>query len=81
MCQHIGALFGHKSPVARARELFKPSTDSASLLVDIEKKFFRFEFEVFWGKRHKYGCFCVILAIFACSVPVGYFWTQNLVEN
>jgi len=32
--------FGHKSPVARARELFKPSTDSASLLVDIEKKRF-----------------------------------------
>jgi len=30
--------FGHKSPAARARQLFKPSTDSASLLVDIEKK-------------------------------------------
>jgi len=34
--------FGHKSPTARARELFKPSTDSASLLVDIEKKTFVF---------------------------------------
>jgi len=31
--------FCHKSPAARARELFKPSTDSASLLVDIEKIF------------------------------------------
>jgi len=41
--QHIGApLFGHKSPTARARELFKSSTDSASLLVDIEKKHFSF---------------------------------------
>ena len=39
--QHIGApFFGHKSPAARARELFKPSTDSASLLVVIEKKKF-----------------------------------------
>jgi len=37
--------FGHKSPAARARELFKPSTDSASLPVDIEKNNFRFQ----WG--------------------------------
>jgi len=29
-------------PAARARELFKPSTDSASPLVDIEKKIFVF---------------------------------------
>jgi len=52
--QHIGTpFFGHKSPAARARELFKPSTDSASLLVDIEKKVFRFGFEFFWGERYK----------------------------
>jgi len=37
--------FGHTSPAARARELFKSSTDSASLLVDIEKNVFRF----WWG--------------------------------
>ena len=37
--------FGHKSPAAGARELFKPSTDSPSLLVDIEKNVFRF----WWG--------------------------------
>jgi len=37
--------FGHKSPTAIARELFKPSTDSASLLADIEKNVFRFR----WG--------------------------------
>ena len=32
--------FGHKSPAARARELFKPSTDLASLLLNIAKKQF-----------------------------------------
>jgi len=36
--QHIGApFFGHKSSAARARELFKPSTDSASLLVTVQE--------------------------------------------
>jgi len=29
----VGYSFGHNSPVTRAREMFKPSTDSASLLV------------------------------------------------
>jgi len=39
----IGRLFfGQKSPAPRARELFKPSTDSANLRVEIEKKFFSF---------------------------------------
>jgi len=33
-------LQSYNSPAARARELFKPSTDLASLLVEIEKKFF-----------------------------------------
>jgi len=32
--------FGHNSPAARARELFKLSTDSGSLLVYFEKKIF-----------------------------------------
>ena len=40
--------FGHKSPAARVRELFKPSADSASLLVKIEKNNFQFRWEVFW---------------------------------
>ena len=31
--------FGHNSPAARAREVFKPSTDSSRLLVSTEKKF------------------------------------------
>jgi len=33
--------------------MFKHSTDSASLVVKIEKKMFRFGFELFWGERHK----------------------------
>jgi len=37
--------FGQKLPAAR--ELFKPSTDSASLLVEIEKNVFCFLFGVF----------------------------------
>jgi len=32
--------FGHNSPAATARQVFKPSTDSASLLVPNQKKFF-----------------------------------------
>jgi len=31
--------FGHNSPAAAAREVFKPSTDSASLVVPSQKKF------------------------------------------
>jgi len=48
--------FGHKSPAARAKELFKPSTDSASLVVDI-KKSFSFSVGVFWRWRHNEGMF------------------------
>ena len=45
--------FGHNSPTARARELFKPSTDATSLVVKIEKKNFCFGFEIFWGECYK----------------------------
>ena len=34
--------FGYNSPAAAAREVFKPSTDSASLVVPRQKKFFQF---------------------------------------
>jgi len=44
----VRPFFGQKLPAIRARELFKPSTDSASLLVEIEKKVFRFRFGVLW---------------------------------
>jgi len=49
--------FGHKSSAARARELFKPSTDSTNLAVKIEKKSFSFPVEVFWRWRHNEGMF------------------------
>jgi len=42
------ALQTYNLPAARARELFKPSTDSASPLVEIEENVFRFRFGVFW---------------------------------
>jgi len=37
-------IFGYNSPAAAAREVFKPSTDSASLVVLNQKKFFSFGF-------------------------------------
>jgi len=40
-------LQSYNSPAAIAGELFKPSTDSASLLVEIEKIIFRFGFGAF----------------------------------
>jgi len=40
-------IFGYNSPAAAAREVFKPSTDSASLVVLSQKKFFSFGFS--WG--------------------------------
>jgi len=47
--------FGHKAP---ARELFKPSTVSASLLVDIKKKnFFRFRWVFSGGDVTMRACF------------------------
>ena len=64
--QYIGSpFFGNKSPAARTRDLFKPSTDSTILLLDIltsKKNVFRFWFGVYWGERHKWECFCIFLA-------------------
>ena len=47
---------GHNSPAGSARELFKSSTDSASLLVSI-KKITWFGLGVLLGGRHKVGVF------------------------
>ena len=46
------ALQSYYSPGDWARETFKHSKDSTSLVVKIEKKIFRFGFELFWGERH-----------------------------
>jgi len=56
-------VFGYNSPAAADREVFKPSTDSASLAVPSQKNF---QFSV-WGSlggRHKWGCFRVFMAYF-----------------
>jgi len=47
--------FGFKSPATRARQLFKPSTDSARLQVDIKKNVFRFRFLAFPGGNIRSG--------------------------
>ena len=41
----VAGTFGHNSPAAIARELFKPSTDAESLLVSIKKFFLIWD----WG--------------------------------
>jgi len=75
--QHIGTpFFGHKLPAARARELFKPSTDSAYLLVDIEKKYFSFWVWVFLGGTSQVGvflCYFGHLCLALGAVPMGHF--------
>ena len=63
------------SPAARARELFKPSMDSASLGVNIEKKNFalalRFSgrYVTCRGVLRYFGHFCLALG----AVPKGNF--------
>jgi len=57
--QNFGASLQRcNSPHDGAGELSKPSSDSASLLLEIKKKnWFRFRFGVRWGDRCKLGCF------------------------
>ena len=50
-------LQSYNSPGDWARELFRPSTDSASLVVEIEKNNFRFRWRFFWRRRHKEDMF------------------------
>jgi len=57
-------VFGYNSPAAAAREVFKPSTDSAGLVVSSQKMIFCFGCGVLLGGRHKWGCFRVFMAYF-----------------
>jgi len=50
-------LQSYNPPGDWASELFKSSTDSASLVVKVETKFFCFQWRVFEGERHKWECF------------------------
>jgi len=49
--------FGYNSPAAIARELFKPSTDAASILGSIKKKFFDLGEGFAWDRLAKWGRF------------------------
>jgi len=53
-CSHM-ALCGHNSGTECAGELFKPSTDSTSLLACNEKNFFGFGFRIFCEWRYKWS--------------------------
>jgi len=55
--------FGHNSPAAAAREVFKTSTDSASPVVPSQKKF-QIWVRGFLGGRHKWECFSIFMAYF-----------------
>jgi len=58
-------IFGYNSATAAAREVFKHSTDSASLVVSSQKKIFSLGLGVLLGWRHKWRCFRVFMAYFA----------------
>ena len=78
------ALQSYNSPGDWASELFKPSTDSASLVVKIEKKNFSFRVWAFLGPTSKVGVFLRYfghLCLAPGSVPMSHFWTQSFVEN
>jgi len=63
--QNFGAgLQRYNLPAGLARRLFKPSTDSASLLFEIENKNFLFWVWGSLGGTSQVGCFCVFLAYF-----------------
>jgi len=59
-------LFSHNFPTDRARELFKPSTDSANLLVHFEKKTFSFWV---WGSLWGTSQVGVVLHLFGQIYP------------
>jgi len=54
----------HNSPDTRAREVFKPSTDSVRLLVSIEKKHFQFWVWSSLAGTSQVGVFCVFMSYF-----------------
>jgi len=51
--------FGHNLPAARARELFKPSMDAASLVVKVGKKIFVLGLSFSGGNVTSRGVFTV----------------------
>ena len=78
-------LQSYNSPGDWARELSKPSTDSASLVVKIEKKnVFRFRWGDFWRWRHKEGMFWKFWPPLAGPGPQPidpFFWLKVLLKT
>jgi len=66
----------YNSPADWAWKLFKPSTDSASLLVEIEKKFFVLGLGFSVGDVTMRACFCVFDQIYPAmgANPMSIFW-------
>ena len=57
-------VFGYNSPISAAREVFKRSTDSTSLVVSSQTKVFSFGFGVLLGGATKGGVFAFLWPIF-----------------
>jgi len=74
--------FGHISPAARARELFKPSTDSASLVVKIIKKtFFVFGGRFSGGDVTMRACFGNFGYLWPALDPNPFYWLKVLLKT
>ena len=72
-------VFGYNSSPAAAREVFKPSTVSASLVVSSQNKIVSLGLEVLLGGRHKWGCFRDFMAYFTRPwTPIE--WTHILAQ-
>ena len=76
-------LQSYNSPGDWARDLSKPSTDSASLVVKIEKNIFRFRWGDFWRWCHKEGMFWIFWPPLAGpgSQPIDPFFCLKVLVN
>jgi len=71
------ALQSYNSPGDWARELFKPSTDSANLVVEIEKKFFVFGLGFSGGNATSGGVFGYLYLVLGPN-PLGHYYGSRL---
>jgi len=74
--------FSHNSPGNKARNVFKPSTDSASLLVSI-KKFFDLGLGFSVGDITMRACFCLFGQLYLTlgANPTSHFWVKFVFGN
>jgi len=79
--QSIGAyVFGYNSPPAAAREVFKPSTDSASLLVPSQKKFSVLGLGISWGRTSQVGVFFRVFMAYFTRPRTPIEWANVLAQ-